>query len=46
MPAETSRILLVRHGQSEGNVARVWTSARGGFPLTDLRTLQLKKEKV
>lgn len=36
MPADTSRILLVRHGQSEGNVARVWTSARGGFPLTEL----------
>lgn len=36
MPAESSRILLVRHGQSEGNVARVWTSARGGFPLTEL----------
>lgn len=32
----SSRILLVRHGQSEGNVARVWTSARGGFPLTEL----------
>jgi probable phosphoglycerate mutase len=34
--AEPSRVLLVRHGQSEGNVARVWTSARGGFPLTAL----------
>ena len=33
---DTSRVLLVRHGQSEGNVARVWTSARGGFPLTAL----------
>jgi probable phosphoglycerate mutase len=31
-----ARILLVRHGQSEGNVARIWTSARGGFPLTPL----------
>lgn len=34
--AEPSRVLLVRHGQSEGNVARIWTSARGGFPLTAL----------
>ncbi len=32
----TTRVLLVRHGQSEGNVARVWTSAREGFPLTPL----------
>jgi probable phosphoglycerate mutase len=31
-----TRILVVRHGQSEGNVAGVWTSARTGFPLTDL----------
>ena len=29
-------MLVVRHGQSEGNVARVWTSARSGFPLTEL----------
>lgn len=36
MPADTTRVLLVRHGQSEGNVARVWTSARGGFPLTEM----------
>jgi probable phosphoglycerate mutase len=31
-----SRVLVVRHGQSEGNVARVWTSSRVGYPLTDL----------
>jgi probable phosphoglycerate mutase len=31
-----SRVLVVRHGQSEGNVARIWTSARSGFPLTPL----------
>lgn len=31
-----TRVVVVRHGQSEGNVARVWTSARAGFPLTDL----------
>lgn len=31
-----TRIFVVRHGQSVGNVARVWTSARAGFPLTDL----------
>jgi probable phosphoglycerate mutase len=31
-----SRVLVVRHGQSEGNVARVWTSARHGYPLTEL----------
>ena len=35
-PGAPSRVLLVRHGQSEGNVARIWTSARGGFPLTPL----------
>jgi probable phosphoglycerate mutase len=32
----SSRLLVVRHGQSEGNVARVWTSSRDGFPLTPL----------
>ena len=32
----TTRVLLVRHGQSEGNVGRIWTSAREGFPLTGL----------
>jgi probable phosphoglycerate mutase len=32
----TTRVLLVRHGQSEGNVGRIWTSAREGFPLTEL----------
>jgi broad specificity phosphatase PhoE len=31
-----SHVLVVRHGQSEGNVARVWTSAREGYPLTAL----------
>jgi probable phosphoglycerate mutase len=31
-----TRVLVVRHGQSEGNVARVWTSAREGYPLTPL----------
>jgi probable phosphoglycerate mutase len=35
MTGETT-VLLVRHGQSEGNIARVWTSAREGFPLTAL----------
>jgi probable phosphoglycerate mutase len=35
MTGETT-VLLVRHGQSEGNVSRVWTSARLGFPLTAL----------
>lgn len=32
----TSRIIAVRHGQSEGNVARIWTSAVDGYPLTGL----------
>jgi probable phosphoglycerate mutase len=31
-----SRVLVVRHGQSEGNVARIWTSSREGYPLTVL----------
>jgi probable phosphoglycerate mutase len=31
-----SRLLVARHGQSEGNVARVWTSSREGYPLTEL----------
>jgi probable phosphoglycerate mutase len=31
-----TRVLVMRHGQSEGNVARIWTSARTGYPLTDL----------
>ena len=30
-----SRILLVRHGESEGNVANVWTSSHVGYPLTE-----------
>ena len=29
-------MLVMRHGQSEGNVARIWTSAPTGYPLTDL----------
>lgn len=32
----TTRVIAVRHGQSEGNVARVWTSALEGYPLTAL----------
>lgn len=31
-----TRVLVMRHGQSEGNVARIWTSARTGYPLTAL----------
>lgn len=31
-----SRVLVMRHGQSEGNVARIWTSAPTGYPLTAL----------
>ncbi len=30
----STRVSLVRHGQSEGNVAHVWTSRRDGYPLT------------
>ena len=33
---QLTRVVVVRHGQSEGNVAGVWTSARTGSPLTDL----------
>lgn len=29
-----TRVLVLRHGQSEGNVAQVWTSAFDGYPLT------------
>ena len=32
----STRVFVMRHGQSEGNVARIWTSARTGFPLTPL----------
>jgi len=32
----------MRHGQSEGNVARIWTSARTGYPLTELGREQAK----
>jgi broad specificity phosphatase PhoE len=31
-----TRVLVLRHGQSEGNVARVWTSSLDGYPLTGL----------
>ena len=31
----TARVLLVRHGESEGNVANVWTSVHAGYPLTE-----------
>ena len=31
----TTRLLVMRHGESEGNVARIWTSARVGYPLTE-----------
>ena len=41
--SDTSRVLLVRHGQSEGNVARIWTSAREGFPLTELGRQQARE---
>jgi broad specificity phosphatase PhoE len=37
-----TRVIVVRHGQSEGNVARVWTSARSGFPLTELGHAQAR----
>jgi probable phosphoglycerate mutase len=37
-----SRLLVARHGQSEGNVARVWTSSREGYPLTDLGRTQAR----
>jgi len=30
-----TRVLVLRHGQSEGNVARVWTSSPEGYPLTE-----------
>ena len=29
-----TRVFVMRHGESEGNVAGIWTSARTGFPLT------------
>ena len=31
-----TRVLVLRHGQSEGNVAQVWTSSLEGYPLTEL----------
>lgn len=30
-----TRVLVLRHGQSEGNVAQVWTSTFEGYPLTE-----------
>ena len=30
-----TRVLVLRHGQSEGNVAQVWTSSPEGYPLTE-----------
>ncbi len=30
-----TRVLVLRHGQSEGNVAQVWTSSFEGYPLTE-----------
>jgi probable phosphoglycerate mutase len=30
-----TRVLVLRHGQSEGNVAQVWTSSLEGWPLTE-----------
>jgi probable phosphoglycerate mutase len=30
-----TRVLVLRHGQSEGNVAQVWTSSLDGYPLTE-----------
>jgi probable phosphoglycerate mutase len=30
-----TRVFVLRHGQSEGNVAQVWTSSLEGYPLTE-----------
>ena len=30
-----ARVWVLRHGESEGNVANVWTSAHVGYPLTE-----------
>jgi probable phosphoglycerate mutase len=38
----TARVIAVRHGQSEGNVARIWTSAVDGYPLTELGRQQAR----
>lgn len=32
----TTRLLFVRHGQSTGNLANLWTSVHHGYPLTEL----------
>ena len=37
-----TRVLLVRHGQSEGNVANVWTSTHVGYPLTETGRAQAR----
>ncbi len=37
-----TRVLVMRHGQSEGNVRRIWTSSRTGYPLTDLGRSQAR----
>ncbi|MCX6458954.1 MAG: histidine phosphatase family protein [Actinobacteria bacterium] len=39
-------VFVMRHGQSEGNVARIWTSARAGYPLTDLGREQARAAAV
>jgi broad specificity phosphatase PhoE len=31
-----TRVLVIRHGQSEANVPQIWTSAVEGYPLTPL----------
>jgi broad specificity phosphatase PhoE len=38
----TTRVLVLRHGQSEGNVAQVWTSSFDGYPLTELGRKQAR----
>ena len=37
-----TRVLVLRHGQSEGNVAQVWTSSAEGYPLTERGRQQAK----
>jgi broad specificity phosphatase PhoE len=38
-----TRVLVLRHGQSEGNVAQVWTSALDGYPLTETGRAQARR---
>jgi 2,3-bisphosphoglycerate-dependent phosphoglycerate mutase len=38
-----ARVLLMRHGESEGNVANVWTSSHVGYPLTDKGHVQARE---